>query len=303
MIRRLPLPETDLSSFDATRSGPVVLRGAAADWPACQRWSPAFFRARFAALEVHVRLGLPARGVPYYQPEAQYRRRMSVAEFLDHLEARERCYVDSDEFVRFEGLEQDHRFAELVGDADKYSSLWLGCGTRSGLHYDIMSNFLVQVFGSKRAIVMAPEHGRAAYSFPDDPTKSRVCPLEPDLVAYPRFAAVTLLEAELGPGDVLFIPRSWWHHLTAEGPSISLNAWHGPPLQLPDHLRALLDAGPYSTATVARDFVWHGVLGRPYVRRLFCPPPLGRIFYEMAVFSARRRLGLEVRLPTPEDVT
>ena len=35
----------------------------------------------------------------------------------------------------------------------------------------------------------------------------------------------TLLSAVVGPGEVLFIPKGWWHHVRSLTPSISLSFW------------------------------------------------------------------------------
>jgi ribosomal protein L16 Arg81 hydroxylase len=34
-----------------------------------------------------------------------------------------------------------------------------------------------------------------------------------------------MLVAELGPGDVIYIPRGWWHHVRTLDLSISVNFW------------------------------------------------------------------------------
>ena len=43
--------------------------------------------------------------------------------------------------------------------------------------------------------------------------------------AYPAFAGATYTEAVLGPGDVLFIPRSVWHYVRSLTTSCSVNFW------------------------------------------------------------------------------
>ena len=56
--------------------------------------------------------------------------------------------------------------------------------------------------------------------------------------------------AELGPGDGLFIPHHWWHHVhSAEGntKSISLNFWFDPSAELGPHATTKLSQPP-STA-------------------------------------------------------
>jgi hypothetical protein len=55
-----------------------------------------------------------------------------------------------------------------------------------------------------------------------------VDPLNPDLERYPRFPAAwaTARQAELSPGDALYIPYMWWHGVESLEPvSILVNYW------------------------------------------------------------------------------
>jgi hypothetical protein len=50
----------------------------------------------------------------------------------------------------------------------------------------------------------------------------------PDLERFPRFAAALAASqsAELGPGDALFIPFGWWHHVESLTPfNVLVNYW------------------------------------------------------------------------------
>ena len=47
-------------------------------------------------------------------------------------------------------------------------------------------------------------------------------PEAPDLAAYPNFANVQTREVVLGPGDAIFLPVGWWHHVRSLDVSISL---------------------------------------------------------------------------------
>jgi len=40
-----------------------------------------------------------------------------------------------------------------------------------------------------------------------------VDPINPDMDRYPEFANVRSLEVTLGPGDVLYLPSLWFHHV------------------------------------------------------------------------------------------
>ena len=50
----------------------------------------------------------------------------------------------------------------------------------------------------------------------------------PDLTSYPRYktALAVALEAELKPGDAIFIPADWFHHVeTLDSFNVLVNYW------------------------------------------------------------------------------
>jgi lysine-specific demethylase 8 len=161
-------------------------------------------------------------------------------------------------------------------------ALWLGAQASSGPHYDWVDNLFAQVHGEKRVILCAPDEVPALYPFPDNHTKSQVAPLHPALRAFTRFVRAERYESTVGPGDVLFIPKGWWHFFSAPAESISLTCWFGALLTPRQELGALLRLrSPHVWAGVVRDFVWHGMLARPYRHRLFSLPPSGLTLYDL----------------------
>jgi hypothetical protein len=57
------------------------------------------------------------------------------------------------------------------------------------------------------------------------PQVSRVDAEEPDLTRYPRFARARPLRCVVEPGELLYIPRFWWHQVRSLDFSISVNFW------------------------------------------------------------------------------
>jgi len=139
-------------------------------------------------------------------------------------------------------------------------------------------------------ILAAPQDARFLHTFPDSHTKSQVAPEHPDLRAHPRLRHATLLEGTLLPGDVLFIPKGWWHYLRSSERSISLTCWHGTPMSPQEDALALLStAGVRMWARLGRDFVWNGLLRRPYRLRLYSLPPPGVLLYDLIANSLPTR--------------
>lgn len=42
---------------------------------------------------------------------------------------------------------------------------------------------------------------------------------------FPRYAEVQPLAVTLEPGDLLFVPKHWWHFVEAPETSLSVNVW------------------------------------------------------------------------------
>jgi hypothetical protein len=110
--------------------------------------------------------------------------------------------------------------------------LWLGGPVRTQIHHDRDHNLACVIAGRRRFVLFPPEQVANLYIGPiDNPPPLSIVDLEaPDLSRYPRFAKAleTAQSAELGPGDALFMPRHWWHHVTSRDPyNAMVNYWWG----------------------------------------------------------------------------
>lgn len=89
-------------------------------------------------------------------------------------------------------------------------------GTLYHCHYDLQPNLHVQLTGKKRFIIFPPEDWEHLYPFPlhhDLDRRSQVDFDNPDYAKFPRFKGATGTLVELNPGDALYIPPYWWHHV------------------------------------------------------------------------------------------
>ena len=117
---------------------------------------------------------------------------------------------------------------DLVFDSsDLRVNFWLGTATRVSAHFDLPNNIACVVAGHRRFTLFPPEQVENLYVGPLHPTPSgQAISLvdfhQPDYDRYPRFAQAleSAVCAELAPGDALYIPGMWWHHVEA------LDAWN-----------------------------------------------------------------------------
>ena len=111
--------------------------------------------------------------------------------------------------------------------------IWIGNRSRIAAHYDVLENIACVCAGKRRFTLFPPDQLANLYIGPIDFTPagqsiSLVDFDEPDLDRYPRFAE-SLAHAqvsELAPGDAIFIPSMWWHHVAGlESLNILINHW------------------------------------------------------------------------------
>lgn len=106
--------------------------------------------------------------------------------------------------------------------------LWIGAaGQRSTIHNDPYHNFNAQIIGRKRFILFEPgQHGTLyPFYFNRGMWTSPIQPFAPDLQKYPKFAVAQGFDCTLDEGEVLFVPRFWWHYAEAATISVNINLW------------------------------------------------------------------------------
>ena len=268
---------------------PAIFGGLADDWEAVREWTPEHLKSRYGQIAVDVCLHLPTQGAPYECLSQKHRASMLLAEFVEFLQNApdgDPCYMAEKPVELFSGAADDLAFERFVpgGQDPSYTRLWLGSmGTRSGLHFDRFDNLLCQVYGRKRVCLASPRQVRFLYPYLDYIQKSQIDPDRPDLARFPKYARSQTLTGVLQPGDVLYIPRLWWHHICSEGVSISANHWYGRSASLGEQMGMLPMLPPKYTWRTFRDFVWLGLLKKPYVLRLFSEAPTGKYLYDQSI--------------------
>ncbi len=115
-----------------------------------------------------------------------------------------------------------------VSGADLQVNFWMASGGAvSRLHYDAAHNLFLQLRGRKRFLLIGPEvavSGRLPL-FPSAHPCHRASPV--DLTQFllsqaPQMANVSVQEALLEEGDMLYIPPFWFHHVETLTASMSM---------------------------------------------------------------------------------
>jgi hypothetical protein len=227
-----------------------VLRGQVADWPAVRAGRAgdramldylAGFRGG-ASLEVLV--GAPEiDGRFFYSDDMQgfnfSRQRVPLEALLSELarfagagDAPPALYANAATAAEhFPGWADANRLDLAANNATP--RLWIGNAVRVATHFDASANVAAVVAGRRRFTLFPPTQAANMYVGPLDrtlagPPVSMPDPEVPDLDRYPRFAEALrhALVADLEPGDALFIPAIWWHHVRALDPvNVLVNYW------------------------------------------------------------------------------
>lgn len=228
---------------------PLVVRGLAADWPlvraanASDEAADRYLRRFYRDATVGAWIGAPSIGGRFFYSENlegfNFERAMvkldavldKLAEYRDIADSPS-VYVGSTTIdTCLPGFREENDFD--FGDLNPLASIWLGNRSRVSAHFDVPDNLACVVVGRRRFTLFPPESIGDLYVGPVDFTPagqaiSLVDFADPDLERFPRFRAALdkAHVAELEPGDAVFIPSMWWHHVESlDAMNVLVNYW------------------------------------------------------------------------------
>ena len=197
---------------------PVVIGDACKDWAAKEKFTPEFFKSKYANRDVIV------QGQAY-----------KLGDFIDMLEnatldhpAPYPCKLQIDKdypellpdiHPRFEFANPDWSHKKLLEPflrgADTYEIFFGSPGGQFPyVHYDYMGlhAFITQLYGIKEFTVIPPNQTPYVYPKEDNSWVSDIPDIKNiDLEKFPLSAKATPVTFTVGPGETLFIPNGWWH--------------------------------------------------------------------------------------------
>jgi hypothetical protein len=234
------------------RSQPVVIRGLVADWPAVQlaRQSDRHVIDHIKPLDNGVPVEVmeaPAatRGRLFYTDDLRQfnfvKRTRTLSETLERIIAQAGALEPEVVYCGSIPIQRHLPAFALANPAPLplpvlAPRIWIGGRARVQTHFDPLHNLACSVAGRRRFVVFPPDQVANLYLGPFELTPagaaiSLASLEEPDLERFPklRLAMRSAATAILEPGDALFIPHYWLHHVTAlEGFNAQVNYWWGP---------------------------------------------------------------------------
>jgi Cupin-like domain len=210
---------------------PVVITDLVRQWPAYEKWTVDHLAEHYGHLEVEVQAN--RKSDPVYEVFLKgHSVKLSFADFLrqssDASSANETYLTANDRVLEnpaFAGLLDDFFPFENMfsaGHRARKQFLWIGAaGVVSPLHRDRLNVFMTQLKGRKKILMFDSSQTHLMYNF--ESFFSEVDAEQPDFDRYPDFRQARPLELVLEPGEALFIPVGWWHHIRALEFSINIS--------------------------------------------------------------------------------
>ncbi|KAF5282466.1 hypothetical protein FQA39_LY17581 [Lamprigera yunnana] len=213
---------------------PVKLVECISHWPASKKWLDLNYLLKVAGSRT-----VPIEIGSHYTDENWTQKLMSLRDFIkDHYlgEAKSIGYLAQHNlFDQISELRDDIRIPDYCALSRNYDdssepdiNAWFGPeGTVSPLHYDPKDNLLAQVYGTKQILLYSPMDSDKLYPHKDKLlfNTAQVDPYAPEIEKFPKFSSTTAYKCLLKPGEMLYIPLKWWHHVTALDKSFSVSFW------------------------------------------------------------------------------
>lgn len=229
-LQRRPASSAERFFHDHYVAGrPALLTGLIDHWPARRLWSLDYFAERLGDPEVEVQVGRES-DAEYELRSPEHKQLMPFRQLLAMLRDDP---TTNDFYVTANNCGHNRRALgalwDDIGDmpgflvprANRDGFFWMGPrGTVTPWHHDLTNNFLVQIQGRKRVHLVSASQTplmrniRHCYSAFAGST---------DFSSVPLSERPNVLECVLEPGDTLFIPVGWWHHVEGLDMTISMS--------------------------------------------------------------------------------
>ncbi len=204
---------------------PLIIEDMAKSWPALEKWTPDFFKTEHGDKQVKV------YDDNFVVPGKKYMsvaRTIPLSEYIDQVtntsqNLRMFLYNIKSEIPE---MVDDIIFPDLVDDlSKKFVFMFFGCkGSVTQMHFDIdMSHVFHTAISGKKTITLFPfEQGKQLHRYPFT-CRSYVDVHNPDFEQYPGLKDVKGFQVTMEPGETLFIPSGYWHHLVYDEACLAIS--------------------------------------------------------------------------------
>ncbi|CAG2210944.1 HSPBAP1 [Mytilus edulis] len=227
---------------------PIVLKNKISDWPS-RKWTPNYLASELTNQRYKCKVA-PKDDNVLWETECVHEE-ITLQQFVEwnlgkpdennplfpYNKSDVTCYIDykymKDLFIE----KTDHMKAVdwsvfgLDNRDGNDSTIWIGSeGCYTNCHYDTYGfNLVAQIYGRKRWTLFPPSDTKYMYPtripYEESSVFSQVNVKKPDTTTFHLFKNSHPHVVILEPGDVLYVPRHWWHFVESLETSISINTW------------------------------------------------------------------------------
>lgn len=229
--RRTNLSRDEFRDRYYAANRPVIIEGLMTAWRAVETWTADYLKGMAGDQLIEIMAGRDAD--PKYEINAPNHRTM--VRFADYIDRVYGGLVSNDQYlVANNRFFQQPETRSLMDDFASFREyldpatvgercfLWFGpAGTITPLHHDSCNILIAQVVGRKRFRLISALQWPYVYN--NIGVYSDVDCENPDLDRHPLFRHANPIDVVLEPGQVLFLPVGWWHHVRALDVSISIS--------------------------------------------------------------------------------
>ena len=212
-----------------TTGRPVIITGMLDHWQALSKWNYDYLIKGWGEREVEVQFGR-SQNARYELDKSKHQRRMPFGEYTGLV--RDGGRTNDYYMTAVNNSHNAQALTELwqdLGPIPEYLDpsladhgfLWFGpAGTITPFHHDLTNNFMAQVMGRKRVLIVPPWEIASIYNH--EHCFSEVDGRNIDYQRFPAMRQAGVLECELAPGELLFLPVGCWHFVEGLEASITL---------------------------------------------------------------------------------
>lgn len=209
---------------------PVKLTNCFSHWPAMSKWNDLNYFLRTAGYRtVPIELGKK------YDSDDWSQGMFRFGEFLRNFmsagsDIKKSGYLaQHDLFDQIPHLRKDIFVPDFcaISSSEPVIKSWIGpANTISTMHTDDKHNLLCQVMGEKLVILASPDEASKLYQY--DGLLNNTCQVDTEHLNYEEFPLsrdVKFFKLILRPGEMLYLPKLWFHYVRSLNPSISVSFW------------------------------------------------------------------------------
>ncbi|ESO87769.1 hypothetical protein LOTGIDRAFT_127245 [Lottia gigantea] len=237
----------DFETFIKDRNQPVVFKNFINEWSA-RKWTLQHLAQYLKDTEIKCKIGPKFQGI--FETQCLYLD-ITIDDFIEWCSSKSRpsnplhqidkdkyfCYLDYKYMVElFSDNEEILQSVDwgVFGLTDRYgndSTIWIGSdGCTTPCHYDTYGfNLVSQISGRKKWYLFPPGDMESLYPtripYEESSVFSEVNITNTDFNRHPHFKNCHPYMVILEPGDVLYVPKHWWHYVQCLDTAISVNTW------------------------------------------------------------------------------